>query len=584
LPFIGTIQAIVPGNEVVVIRRLDVREDLFLRDHTIGGQVSRYSPELTALPVLPLAVSVEMLVEAASLLCPNKILIGMKQVVASRWVVVEKDYVEVELRARLTHSALHEIEILVEMIEVEDPKGETSRKPEAIIRGTVIFGHDYPKPEEGRKLLINNRPSKCSPNQYYREIMFHGPRFQSIAKINHVGTNGIETIARVLPKDTLFHSIPSPQFLLDPLLVDAAGQSVGFWAAEELERGFVVFPTGFESLRIYGAPPACGAEMKVHTTSLLLEDGRIKSDINFETLSGHPWISFQGWHDKRFDFPRSFVQFVLSPTDHLLAERWDALHELVPMDRFVCCRLNGLPQAVLNAQPGSIWPRAWARIILSPREQATWHTLRVPEKRRREWLIGRLVAKDSVRLYLKERYGVQLCPADIEIIPDRHGRPEATGAWTRESKAIPLVSIAHTEEIAVCVAGDSDDWSGVGIDIEMLGRRRDGIEEVAFNEKERILLSGLPEEIKEEWVLRMFCAKEAVAKAVGLGMCGNPRNLEIQTLDQHNGKVSVCVVGELATQLPEWRAISIICHTSRMDNLVVALSFIENNERRNKNT
>ena len=43
--------------------------------------------------------------------------------------------------------------------------------------------------------------------------------------------------------------------MLDPVLLDAAGQLIGFWAADELERGRVVFPFRLAALDVYAPPP-----------------------------------------------------------------------------------------------------------------------------------------------------------------------------------------------------------------------------------------------------------------------------------------------------------------------------------------
>ena len=40
--------------------------------------------------------------------------------------------------------------------------------------------------------------------------------------------------------------------MLDPVVLDAAGQVIGFWAAERLERGRVVFPFRLAALDVSG--------------------------------------------------------------------------------------------------------------------------------------------------------------------------------------------------------------------------------------------------------------------------------------------------------------------------------------------
>ena len=45
------------------------------------------------------------------------------------------------------------------------------------------------------------------------------------------------------------------------------------------------------------------------------------------------------------------------------------------------------------------------------------------EKRRHEWLLGRSVAKEAVRLLLEREMDLHLSPKEIEIVADPYGRP-----------------------------------------------------------------------------------------------------------------------------------------------------------------
>ena len=63
-----------PPGELLVARRLfDPAEDLYLRDHALGRAVSTIDPELSALMVMPLTMSLEILAEAAAFLVPGRV-------------------------------------------------------------------------------------------------------------------------------------------------------------------------------------------------------------------------------------------------------------------------------------------------------------------------------------------------------------------------------------------------------------------------------------------------------------------------------------------------------------------------------
>jgi len=121
-----------------------------------------------------------------------------------------------------------------------------------------------------------------------------------------------------------------------------------------------------------------------------------------------------------------------------------------------------------------------------------------------------------VRALVKEHFRVDLCPADVEIVPDGYGRPQVAGAWTRQIGMTPAVSISHTRGMAVALAS-LEPGQMVGIDIESLTHSRGDFQSVAFSEPERRILDTMPQDVRDEWSLRMWCAKEAVAKALGRG-------------------------------------------------------------------
>src|SRR5262249_21359266 len=109
----------------------------------------------------------------------------------------------------------------------------------------------------------------------------------------------------------------------------------------------------------------------------------------------------------------------------------------------VRCRVDeaDLPDALFEGEE-TVWPRALARIALSPAERRTWLEMVSRRLPRRQWLIGRLAAKDACRLFLKERHGIELCPADVELVDDRDGRPTIAAHLLRKLDLPLSISVA----------------------------------------------------------------------------------------------------------------------------------------------
>jgi acyl transferase domain-containing protein/4'-phosphopantetheinyl transferase EntD len=574
LPFIGTITSFIPGQELVALRQIDLDEDLFLRDHTLGGRVSVSDRDLIALPVVPLTISMEMLAEAAATLLPGKLVVGMKDIRAGRWIALDESRLTVELSARRNASASG-LEIEVQIKEVAGPSTSEGQPGTCIIEGTVVFGESYPDPPQaGAFTLQSERPSRWTPEQLYPEVMFHGPSLQGVASVDRTGDDGTEGTLKALPTNRLFRSLASPHFLTDPVLLDAAGQLVGFWTAEHLETGFHVFPFRVEALHIYGTNLRQREQARGRARIALIGEWQVRSDIDIVGLDGRLLMQLVGWWDKRFDLPDRFYRLRSSPHAVLLSTPWPApIARFSQPEAFSCCRLDEFSQDLFEAS-GNIWQRALAHLVLNRREREAWRSLKGPNRRRSEWLLGRAAAKDAVRLYLKDRYRLELCPADIEIAQDRYQAPLARGAWAEKLERVPVVSISHSDGIAVAVAGDDGQCRGVGIDIERLRPLDNGFESVAFTSVERTILSALDASLREEWTSRLWCAKEAVAKALGRGMAGGPRELEIQNLDLSTGLVNVELSKELITELPHLAGRNIAAHTAREGTFVFASSII----------
>jgi phosphopantetheine--protein transferase-like protein len=235
--------------------------------------------------------------------------------------------------------------------------------------------------------------------------------------------------------------------------------------------------------------------------------------------------------------------------------------------------LDAFPNDFFTAH-GGIWQQVLVHLVLSRRERDIWHSLRTPESRRLEWLLGRVVAKDAVRQHLKQRYDLVLCPADIEILPDDDGRPVCQGVWTDQLPGVPILSLSHTSGVAMAVAGDCSAGVGVGVDIEHVGRMSEDMEGLAFTSEEQELLSSVRNANSDDWPLRFWCAKEAVAKALGKGMVGGPRALVVKSLDDSTGAVRVKLDGEMARRRPEFNN-TLIAHTAREGDLIVATALCE---------
>jgi len=555
-----------PGRELVAERVFDPAEDLYLADHRLGRIEADAGSGLQPLAVLPLALTLEVMAEAAIALFPDQVVVGLHTVRATRWIAFDGPPLSLRVVAR---RAERPTEVVVQV-------WSQSEGTEAglVAEGVVVMASRYPAPAVSPVVdRAGWGPSRWRPEDLYRAVMFHGPRWQGVAAIEQTGPGGISVRLIARPAADFFRSIPAPRFVLDPVVLDAAGQVIGFWTMEHLDRGQVIFPYRVERLTLYGPPPATGQALACTARVAVLDEQRIRSDIHLVGPDGALWAAIAGWEDRRFDLPTSFYRLILDPQRAEVSQEWREPIARLPVGLTVACRRLLVPLA----EDQEFWQRVWAGCFLGPEERAYLQRLRGPAARRLAWLAGRAVAKEAVRQVWRAVSGEDLAPAAIVILPDERGRPLVRGPVWESGRPAPVVSLAHTGRVAVALAGVADPARPLrlGIDLERVRPLAEGFVEAAFSEEERVRLAGVAGEDRYEWSLRAWCAKEALAKALGYGLVGGPRSVQVVDLDPITGQIAVRLAGALAAAEPALAEGVFCVHTWRQDDLIAAVTLAE---------
>ena len=164
-------------------------------------------------------------------------------------------------------------------------------------------------------------------------------------------------------------------------------------------------------------------------------------------------------------------------------------------------------------------------------DSTEWLTFKT-DKRRREHLGGRLLLANAVEAWWKERTSLGRTD-ELDVVRDEHRAPYLRwrpGLWRQAP--LPGVSIGHSAGQAVVGLVDTG-WS-IGVDAEPLDRAiAEGAWDMFASAEERASFQGEPASALRAWV-----TKEAVQKALGLGMHLNPRHIVAEG-DRyvHNGAV-----------------------------------------------
>ena len=533
------------AGRCVVRRILDAEGDPVAEDHTFGGRrISAADPGMKGLPVLPFTVMAEMLAEAASRLVPGGVLAGMRDVRARRWVRYGDRPTLLELVAEADPDRSGAVRAGLFDLGPADRPGPRGDRPE--MEAVVVFaGRRAEPPSPSPFDLGEPEASRFTAESLYGEQwLFHGPRLRGVSAVGEVSDRGIEGTLRVLPRGALRRGPDAPMPLTDPIVLDAFTHLLGCWGLDRLANGDVIFPLRMGRLELFGDDPPEGADVPCRIEVTEVDRLRVRANAEILRPDGRVWMRLRDWEDWRFDWPPRYRDVFRMPERVLLGE---------PMG------LSGLPpgcSAVWLRPPEDmgrpVWRDVLERVQLSPSERAGCLRPGGSDRRRTLRLWGRIAAKEAARRLWLAGGGGPVYPADLTIEPDEHGRPvlRFRSALEPGGRGMPSVSIAHTDGVAVALAS-RDARAKVGIDVERIAPRSGSFEDLAFGPGERAMLDRFDAEDRPAWVARLWCAREALAKATGLGMIDGPRGVEVSAIDEGSGRMGVRLGPGLASACPE---------------------------------
>ncbi len=456
-----------PGRSLIARRTLDIREDIYANDHTLGGrEVSRVDPKQNGLPVLPMTFSLEAMAQAAVLLVPGKVVTTLRNVRLYRWVPFDPQPTTLEVRASVAEVDAASGTVVVRA-DVRDlgnsflPDGANKPASEA----TLVLADTYPPPPAPRPFrLTDERPCRSSIPELRRN-MFHGPLFQMLRSLDRYGPEGIEGTLEVHPRDRWFRSNPAPHTVLDPVLVDAAMHILGAWHLEQPDwSGRILLPIGLQSLEFFGPPPPVGSRLRVRGHNEEENPRQIRHGLEVFGPDGNIWYRLTGASYWRFYLPFGEVNFFGPKDQYYLSLRLEEAEATRAGSHARCYFLD--PPADLQ-QP--VMRASGVRVSMTPREIAEFHALTTPDEAKSDWFFSRLVAKDAVRSAWAAKHGVSTFPADIEaeVIGGRFVcRPRGNGplpepyprvAVARENgKVAAFAAFAERVGVALVVLAKTD--------------------------------------------------------------------------------------------------------------------------------
>ncbi|MFN4260417.1 MAG: SDR family NAD(P)-dependent oxidoreductase [Gemmataceae bacterium] len=209
-----------PSNslQVVLERELEIHRFPVLRSHVIDGRA-----------VVPVALLLEWLAHAAMHAHPGLRFHGCDDLRVLHGILLEEgDSYSIHFlsgKARKQGDLFH---VPVELRGIRGDGKEVHHTRADIVLTTEI-------PRDHRSLSdVQGSPYARSLSAVYSDILFHGPHWQGVERIESCGPQGIQAVVRTAPPPTDWIEQPlRGAWLADPLVLDSSFQLMVLWSMEQ---------------------------------------------------------------------------------------------------------------------------------------------------------------------------------------------------------------------------------------------------------------------------------------------------------------------------------------------------------------
>ena len=157
------------------------------------------------------------------------------------------------------------------------------------------------------------------------------------------------------------------------------------------------------------------------------------------------------------------------------------------------------------------------------------------------WPLNGLDSRVAGKLLLAQMYEEHTGEAMPTIEKAPRGKPYFPGSDLH-------FSITHTKTTVFCAISDRE----IGIDAEDLDRKvSPSLAQKILSPAEYAQFELVPEEDRNEALLRFWVLKEAAAKCSGMGLRGYPNHTEFQLDDPRVQKLGGCMVAVICAEEPQ---------------------------------
>ncbi len=527
-----------PGVLLEIAKVVTLEDYPFLRDYALGtSQLSYANPDLKGLTILSLITGLEMMCEAARKLVPRRRVAQVDNLRSQRWVGFERGAVRVIIRADRTSWPDSQYAAVKVQFRDDSPNSAYTRP---IIEATILLtttgtvNHPIQPPP-----LTNPRPVNWSGHDIYPDRLFQGTSLRIMRHVDLWSEEGIDFEIEVPSRADAVRYTRIPLFSIWPMLMDGVVSSFSLWRSHEKFAGAISIPFRARRIIFYASSFTEGMRLRGYLRLTSVTPRSHSVDIQISDGNGNLLIHLKGWEELCERVPPEYHQFILHPSEKFLTQELPLALLGNPTSPVAASVVTDVPFKIFENNQ-EIWLKTLAYVLLAPAERDEWLEMQGATSRRVEWLFGRAAAKESVRRFLQKYHQARWTAADIPIWADDSGKPHPLGPWREHTAANIDLSIAHTSKLIVAAVAVN---ARIGIDIEAIGRDlTEDFTKGVFTHEELEQAAKTGE--APTAMLRFWCAKEAISKALGTGIRYSPKDLHIISVDPVSGEVQIELLGQ----------------------------------------
>jgi malonyl CoA-acyl carrier protein transacylase/phosphopantetheinyl transferase len=556
-----------PGHSIDLRLSLAIADHPFLADCALGtNQVSLADRALRGLTMVPLTVCAELMAETARRLAPDLVVRRVNDLRVVRWITLDEGCRTVRLTARRVAGT----EAGATLIEaaIFDGAGEGGDATTSLLASmTLQLARGYPPAQPAPAFALHcPQAVNWQGTDLYPNRLFVGPHLQTLRAVQQLGDNGLVGELVVRARSAMLRLTATPRFSLDPFMFWAIASSLTVWQTREPNNDQVPLSHAVQEIESLGAPRPEGTVLRLRLAVREPHLATCIADAQILDGAGQLVARVQGFETRLFGLSASLHRMLLAPLDGFLSRPIPPTLLPTLSQDVVCCVAGGLPPILLD-DPQEIWTKAAAALTLSHTERFKWREMGGSAARRHEWLMGRVAAKDAVRRCLLARYGRKWAAADVRIETDEAGKPRPQGDWRKHCGALMDISITHTPDLIVAGAAPN---AYIGIDVERRDRSlSDTFIDGAFCTCEQELAAESGQGATA--LIRFWCAKEALAKALGTGLRYGASDLKVRSFDAATGRIELELTRLWLEAFPNLQGQALTVHTGLYENRLLSV-------------